>query len=109
MPGRLRRNPQSPNIDPTTALYEAAAVFPRADRRVVEVARLKGADVCLPAGPGLLLCLPIAGPDLEGKMRLIARASTWVAAEMAGPDQRPIRSAVDPTHSVLAAAVRGAN
>ncbi len=28
------------------------------------------ATVCLPAGPGLLLCLPIAGPDLEGKTRL---------------------------------------
>lgn len=65
-----------------------------------------GADVCLPAGPGLLLCLPIAGPDLEGKVRLVARANTWITAQSAEPDQRAVGAAVDPVHSVLAAAVR---
>ena len=63
----------------------------------------------MPAGPGLLLCPSIAGPDLENKPRLIARASTWVSDAMAEPDQRPIAAAVDPAQSVLAAAVRGAH
>ncbi len=98
---------RTPSIDAAAALYEAAACFLRADRRVVEAARLKGADVCLPCGGGLALCLPISGPDLEGKTRLIARAFTWIDSAMAGPDQRPIAAAVDPAHSVLAAAVRG--
>ena len=64
----------------------------------------RGETVHLPAGYGLLLAYAIAGPDLEGKTRLIARANTFVAAETCGPDQRPICAAVDPAHSVLAAA-----
>ena len=102
-----RMHQRRPNIDLSAVLYQAAAVFLQADHRVVEAARLKGADACLPAGPGLLLCLPIAGPDLEGKMRLVARANTWIGSEMAELDQRPVVAAADPEGSVLAAVGRG--
>ncbi len=96
-----------PGVDAAAALSEAAIAFLDADRRAIEVARLKAATVCLPAGSGLLLCLSISGPDLEGKTRLVARASTWIAAVQAEPDQRPIVVAVDPARSVLAAAMSG--
>jgi len=98
-----RMHQRSPNIDATVALYEAAISFLRADRNVVETARVEGCTVCLPAGPGLLLSLLIGGLDLESKMRLIARANTFVVAEMAEPDQRPVQAAIDSSQSVLAA------
>ena len=90
-----------PGVDAAAALSEAAVAFLRANRRAVEAARLTAATVCLPAGPGVLLALAIAGPDLEGKPRLISRASTWIAAEQAESDQRPIAAAIDPAQSVL--------
>ncbi len=74
---------RSPGVAAAAAIYEASIGFLRADRRAVEAARLRGAGLCLAAGPGLALCQPIAAPDLEGKMRVVARASTWIAAEMA--------------------------
>jgi len=105
--GLARMFQRAPSIDAAAALHEAALCFLAADRRAVEAARLGGQTLCLKAGPGLLLCLSIAGPDLEGKMRLIARANTWIAADMAAADQTPLIPAVDPARSVLAANIAG--
>jgi len=94
-----------PFVDARATLYEAARAFLAADRRAVEAARLKGETIYLPAEGGLLLSWAIQCHDLEGKTRLIARANTFIGEEMAGPDQRPIAPAADPSRSVLAAAV----
>jgi hypothetical protein len=94
-----------PNIDLTAALYEAATAFLRADRSAL---RLDGETTLhLPCGPGLALTLPLFLLDLDQKKRLLARTCTWIAAEMAAPDQRPVAAAADRARSVLAAAVSG--
>lgn len=95
---------RSPGVNASAALYEAAVSFLRADRGAL---RFDGETLYLPAGPGLTLTLPISLVDLEGKPRLIARGFTWIAAEMATPDQRPVAAAVDCARSVLASVVRG--
>jgi hypothetical protein len=97
---------RSPSINATAALMEAARAFMGADREAVEAVRLKGSTLILPAGRGLLLCVPILGPDLENKLRIVGRANTFIRMEQAAPDQRAIAAAADPERSVLAAAAR---
>ena len=82
---------RAPGVDASAAIYEAATSFLHADRNEVEVARLLGADVCLPCGGGLALCLPFSGPDLEGKTRLIARGFTWIELGDGGAGPGPSR------------------
>lgn len=94
---------RAPGLDAKAALYEAARAFLAADARAVTRGPGLGETLCLAAGPGMLLCLPIAGPDLEGEVRLVARANTWIAAGQASPGQRPVKAAENPVGSVLAA------
>ena len=98
---------RAPGINATAALYEAVVAFLRADRNVVEAARRQGETLCLPAGSGLLLCSVIAGLDLEDKLRLVARANTFIADDVAGADQRPMAAALDPARTVLAMVASG--
>jgi hypothetical protein len=95
---------RSPDVNAREALIEAACAFLAAD---VEVARLRGATLCLPAANGLLLTEALLLKDLKDEPRLVARATTFITDAMAEPDQRPIAAAVDAERSVLAAAVGG--
>ena len=97
---------RAPGINASAAMYEAAVAFLRADRNIVEAARLRGESLCLRAGSGLLLCQIISGLDLADKMRVVARANTWIAAEAAGGDQLPLPPALDPARTVLAMVAR---
>jgi len=97
---------RSPGIDVAAALRDAAHGFIAADVEDVAEAMRRRATLCLPAANGLLLSSVIAGDD-RGKVRPIARANTWIAAELAGSDQHPIAKASTPERCVLAAAVRG--
>jgi hypothetical protein len=103
MLGRMMQ--RAPGIDAAAALYQGARSFLQADRALI--ASKPRDTLYIPTGPGLSLCLPIKALDRDGKPRLIARASTWIAADMAGPDQTPVVAAVDKPRSVSAAVVRG--
>lgn len=95
-----------PGVAITAALYEAATAFLRADRHSVEAARGAERNMFLPAGSaGLFLATPVSGIDAEGRLRIIARVSAHIAADIAGTDQRPIPAALDRASSVLASAV----
>jgi hypothetical protein len=87
-----------------TALHEAARAFLAADAAVVDMMRLGGRTVYLPAGRGLLLSFAIR-VDLVEETQTVARANTWISMAQAQPDQRPLAPAADPARSVLAAAV----
>jgi hypothetical protein len=95
---------RSPAIDMPTALHEAARAFLAADAAVVDMMRLGGRTVYLPAGRGLLLSFAIR-VDLVEETQTVARANTWISMAQAQPDQRPLAPAADPARSVLAAAV----
>jgi hypothetical protein len=90
---------RSPSIDAATALREAASAWLSADASAVRASE----SVILPAGAGLLLCLPIDGLRPEGgKTVLYASARTFFRRNMAFPDQRPVAPAVVAPRSVLA-------
>ncbi len=98
--GRLYQ--RSPRVAASAVLTEAVHAFLAADMGKVAEASRRGETVYLPAGSGLLLCAVIAE-----KPRIVVRANTFLAAELAGPDQRAVAAAVDFERSVLAASVRG--
>ncbi len=91
-----------PGVNMRAALVEAARAYLSADWNDVEAAWRERRTLYLPAGKGVLLATPLAGPSRDW---LIARASTWVSSEARGEDQVPVGPAADPSKSVLAAAV----
>jgi hypothetical protein len=95
---------RAPGIDMRAAFVGASRAYLDADWADVEAAWREIRTVYLRGRPGVFLATPIAGPDRNW---LIGRCSTWISTESAGADQVPIAAAVDPSRSVLAAAVGG--
>jgi hypothetical protein len=93
-----------PGIDMRAALVGASRAWLNAAWADVEAAWREMRTLYLPAGPGVFLMTPLAGPRRDW---LIGRCSTWITNEICGADQRPLAAAADVERSVLAAAVGG--
>jgi hypothetical protein len=96
---------RAPTVDACAALTLATRAFLASPAAAFEEARTTGATLCLPAGPGLLLCDPLLVEDLDGLTRLLARARTFISADMVEPHQVPVLPAASANESVMAAAL----
>ena len=93
---------RSPNIDASAALHEAGSAFMALNVQTAINIAFRRETVVLPAGPGFLLSNAILGQGVRtGLWRIFARARTYITADMAAQDQRPLEPAEHAGLSVL--------
>jgi hypothetical protein len=92
---------RSPGLDIRAALHQAHHALFDASSEVVTRHVENGTSFYLPCAEGLLICSALRADTAKGTRFIFGRARTWIAANMAHPDQTPISEAPIATQSQL--------